>query len=383
MRIPMMKGSRMAMHEGLNIRFLKLLGYFSLLIVVFILFSLPTRLVGAETKKQETEHYCLSCHSNPDLSMELPDGETLSLFISPETIENSTHSQEGIECEACHTEIKGYPHPEIEYQSKRELSRAYYLSCRKCHSANYEKTLDSIHAKAAEAGNLDAPVCTDCHGAHSIQAFDQPRAIVSKTCGRCHEDVFDQYIESIHGGALIGENNPDVPLCTDCHGVHNIQDPGSPQFHSSTPDLCAGCHADPELMQKYGLSSNVYNLYELSWHGVDVSVYKAMWPTIRHESAVCTDCHGIHNIRSAQDPKSMVYPDNLLQTCQKCHKDASPNWTSAWTGHNEISLERTPYLFYVKQFYITFSRLVLWLSIAYVGLQLLRSIVNRVRRSIA
>jgi hypothetical protein len=371
------------MHDGLKITKFKIAGFaLTLLMAGFILLSLPSEIARAEQKKQETEQYCLSCHSNPDLSMELADGEALSLYISPEIIESSVHSQEGIECEACHTEITSYPHPEIEYRNKRELSRSYYLACRKCHSANYEKTLDSIHADAAEAGNMESPVCTDCHGAHSVQSSDRPRAMVSQTCGRCHDLVFEEYVESVHGGALMDEDNQDVPLCTDCHGVHNISDPGSPQFHSSSPDLCAGCHANPELMEKYGLSSNVYDLYELSWHGVDVAVYKAMWPTIRHESAVCTDCHGIHNMRSTLDPDSMVHPNNLLKTCRECHPDAGPNWTSAWTGHHEISFERTPYLFYVEQFYLTFSRAVLWLSIVYVGLQLLRSIVNRVRRSI-
>ncbi len=371
----------MEMFDGLKTRKFKITATaFALLIAGILLLALPVGIAEAEQKKQETEHYCLSCHGDPDLNMELADGETLSLYISPGTMESSVHSQAGIECEACHTEIKSYPHPEIEYRNKRELSRSYYLACRKCHSANYEKTLDSIHADAAEAGDMDSPVCTDCHGAHSVQALDQPRSVVSTTCGSCHEKVFDQYSDSVHGGALMDEDNQDVPLCTNCHGVHNISDPGSPQFHTSSPDLCAGCHADTELMEKYGLSSNVYDLYELSWHGVDVAVYKAMWPTIRHESAVCTDCHGIHNMLSAQDPNSMVHPDNLLNTCQKCHPDAGPNWTSAWTGHHEISFERTPYLFYVEQFYLTFSRLVLWLSIAYVGLQLLRSIVNRARR---
>ena len=59
-----------------------------------------------------------------------------------------------------------------------------------------------------------------------------------------------------------------------------------------------------ELMDKYGLPSDVYNLYKLSWHGVDVSVYKSRWPTIWHDSAVCTDCHGVHDILQTGDPQS-------------------------------------------------------------------------------
>lgn len=77
----------------------------------------------------------------------------------------------------------------------------------------------------------------------------------------------------------------------------------------------------------------------------------------------------------------MVNPEHLLSTCQQCHEDVGPNWTGAWTGHNEISLERTPYLFYVNNFYKTFTYLVLGLSVVYVVLQIIRNTVNRARRS--
>jgi predicted CXXCH cytochrome family protein len=359
--------------------FSKLL-FVSILSLIFL--GVHTTPVRAEENPQQTEIYCLSCHSNPDLSTELPSGETLSLYISPENIQESIHSPMGIECEACHTDITTYPHPELGYESKRELARAYYLACQKCHSENYNKTLDSMHAEAAAGGNLDAPICTDCHGAHYIKPPDQPRSLISETCGKCHTDIYEAYKGSIHGSALIEQDNPDVPVCTDCHGVHNIQDPRTGLFRIETPEMCAGCHANEDLMSKYGLTADVYDLYQLSWHGVDVSVYKAKWPTIWHESAICTDCHGIHDILSADNPSSTVNPSNLLHTCQKCHPTAGPNWTDAWTGHNEVSFERTPFLYSTKTFYDGFIPAVLWISGIYVILQIIRSTVDRARRSL-
>ena len=331
---------------------------------------------------QKTEEYCLSCHGKSDLSMTLPDGTPLSLFVDQNDLDHSVHSPLGIECEACHTNITTYPHPAINFQTRRELSRSYYEACKKCHSANYEKTLDSMHATLAQQGKLDAPVCTDCHGAHNVQKPDQPRARVSTTCSQCHADVYTQYKDSVHGSALIQEDNPDVPVCTDCHGVHNIQDPRTAQFRIATPELCAGCHTDPQRMAKYNLSTDVYSLYQTSFHGVDVSVYRANWPTIRHDSAVCTDCHGVHDIRKTEDPQSKVNQVNLLATCQKCHPAAGPNWTSAWTGHNRIDASRTPLLYDVDRFYSIFVPFVLWLSVIYVGLQILHAIVDRVRSNL-
>lgn len=348
-------------------------------LLLSILLVLP---VNAEPSAQETEKYCLSCHDNPDLNITLPSGEVLSLFISQDVISHSVHSPMGIECEACHTNITTYPHPEITFQTARELSLSYYQACQKCHSSNYEKTLDSMHATVAASGNQDAPVCTVCHGAHNVRPPDEPRALISETCSKCHGDIVEVYKNSVHGKALIDENNPDVPVCTDCHGVHNIQDPRTNEFRVQSPEMCADCHANQELMSKYGLSSDVYSIYKTSWHGVDVSVYKARWPNIWHDSAVCTDCHGIHNIFDTEDPNSMVNPANLLATCQQCHPGVGPNWTDSWTGHNEISLERTPALFYVERFYSSFTPFVLWLSIIYVALQAIRSIVDRVRSSL-
>jgi predicted CXXCH cytochrome family protein len=355
----------------------------SLLSIGVLIWTSPARAGAPRTDpQQKTEEYCLSCHNNPDLSMTLPSGEELSLYISPQTLIQSVHSPAGIECEACHTTITTYPHPKQTFSDRRSLSRSYYLACQKCHAANYEKTLDSMHNEIAEKGNLDAPICTDCHGAHEVRDPNQPRSLVSTTCGHCHQEIFSDYQKSIHGQALIEDNNLDVPVCTDCHGVHNVQDPRTEAFRIQTPEMCAGCHADPDLMSKYNLPSNVYSLYELSWHGVEVSVYKARWPTIWHDTAVCTDCHGIHDILDSTNPASSVHPDNLLATCQKCHPDAGPNWTGAWTGHEEIDQEKTPFLFYTQAFYTSFTPVVLWASIIYVILQILRATVDRVKRSI-
>jgi predicted CXXCH cytochrome family protein len=349
---------------------------------VLLLSLLLVAPASAESPAQETEKYCLSCHGDPNLKTTLPSGETLSLYVSQDVISHSVHSPLGIECEACHTGISTYPHPATTFQTKRELSRTYYQACQKCHPGNYAKTQDSMHAQAAEKGNLNAPICTDCHGAHDVSKPDEPRARISETCSKCHSAIVETYKQSVHGKALIEENNPDVPVCTDCHGVHNIQDPRTVQFRVQSPELCAGCHANQELMSKYGLSADVYSIYKRSWHGVDVSVYEARWPTIWHDSAVCTDCHGIHDILKTDDPASRVNPTNLLKTCQKCHPGAGPNWTGAWTGHNEISLERTPFLFYVDKFYTSFTPFVLWVCIIYVVLQIIRAIVDRVRSSL-
>jgi len=371
-----------------NKRLSRLVPILVLLLIAVVLILYPNSRVHADDgitqplPQQDPNETCLSCHGDPDLSMTLPSGETLSLFISDEALQQSVHNQLGISCRGCHPEIVSYPHPEIDYSNHRELSRSLYLACQTCHANNYNRTMDSMHAQVAEAGNLEAPICTNCHGTHDIRPPDQPRSLISETCGHCHTTIFQEYEGSVHGAALMMEGNSDVPVCTDCHGVHNIQDPRTALFRIETPELCAGCHADQELMARYGLPNDVYDIYQISWHGVDVSVYKANWPSIWHESAVCTDCHGVHQILKTEDPQSTVNPANLLTTCQKCHAEAGENWIGAWTGHDEVSRERTPFVYYTQAFYNAFTPVVLAISALYVLLQIIRATVSRVRRSL-
>jgi len=70
--------------------------------------------------------------------------------------------------------------------------------------------------------------------------------------------------------------------------------------------------------------------------------------TTWHNSAVCTDCHGVHGILKTDD-RLRREPGNLLATCQKCHPSAGPNWTGAWVGHNRIDVQQTPLLYYTEQ----------------------------------
>lgn len=343
--------------------------------LLFLIFLFPQWTSKANNSTED----CLGCHSNKELNKKLINGDILYLYISPEDYLTSTHNDQNIECDTCHIDISDYPHPTSEFNSIRDLSLNYYKTCQKCHSANYTKTQDSIHDKLATGGNKNTPICTDCHGAHYIKPITEPRSLISSTCGNCHGTIFKEYELSVHGRAFLEEKNQDVPVCTDCHGVHDIQEPTTPQFRNENPELCASCHADKQLMTKYGLTSEVYDIYNFSWHGIDLSIFKSQWPTIQHESAVCSDCHGIHNIRRASDPQSTVNPNNLNSTCQKCHPNAGKYWTQAWTGHNPISLNKTPFLFYATNFYGIFIPIILWTSIIYVLLQVLRLFVERAR----
>lgn len=309
------------------------------------------------TPSSEPWDFCLTCHSASGLSMAFPNGDTVALTFPVDAFRQSVHG-DLLMCEACHSAQRQVPHPPVNADSRREYSIASYETCKSCHFANYTKTLDSVHFSALSLGNPDAPVCTDCHGAHDVLSTDHPRSGIPQICAKCHAEVYSDYEESVHGQALIDLENEDVPACTDCHGVHNIQGASANSFRLEVPELCGSCHADGERMAKYGLSTSVLRTYLHDFHGVTVTLARKKDPDILSYEAVCSDCHGIHDIVSTKAASSPVLKANLLVTCQSCHPGASEHFPAAWLSHYEPSLERAPLVFFVKGFYRIFIPLV-------------------------
>jgi predicted CXXCH cytochrome family protein len=293
--------------------------------------------------------------------MLLQNGEQLSLFIDSEGYAQSVHGQGGYACIQCHTGLRGYPHPSFQAADRRDLSLQLYAACQRCHSGEYERTLDSAHEQARDRGVLEAAVCTDCHGAHDTRRLTdtqsgallpESRNWIPQTCARCHNAIYEKYLTSVHGAALLEEDNPDVPTCIDCHGVHSIEDPTTAAFRLDSPQLCAGCHTDPERMGKYGISTQVLDTYVADFHGTTVTLFEKQSPDAETNKPVCFDCHGVHDIRRTDDPvKGLQVRENLLARCQVCHPDASSNFPDAWLSHYVPSAERHPLVFAVDTFY--------------------------------
>jgi hypothetical protein len=64
-------------------------------------------------------------------------------------------------------------------------------------------------------------------------------------------NVVKSYLEDFHGRTvtLMAQEDRDIwteePVCTDCHGVHDIQradDPDSPVIKENLSSTCSGCH---------------------------------------------------------------------------------------------------------------------------------------------
>jgi len=317
---------------------------------------------------------CLGCHGDSSLSVSLPSGETRSLYVKVEAFRASVHGNK-LTCTDCHQDITEVPHASRPFRSLREFTVAYYEQCKRCHFANYTKTLDSVHYQSLARGDKTAPLCVDCHGAHDVQPARGPGARLSASCTRCHEGVATVYAKSVHGRGT--EANHDVPTCTDCHRSHDVSGPSTANWQRHIPDLCSNCHSSKALMDKYGLSANVTQTYVADFHGMTASLQKNDGTRETSVVALCTDCHGVHDIMKADEPGSQVLRANLVKTCARCHEGAGENFPAAWMSHYEPTWEKAPLVYGVQKFYdvlIPFMMIGLVLQIL---LHFWRVVVNR------
>lgn len=300
------------------------------------------------------ENYCLSCHGY-SLNMSFRNKETISLTVDRVVLETSVHNK--LSCSDCHYGFSSEEHPQRNFRTKREYSLASSESCRRCHFDKYTKTMESIHFSKSSQGNLKAPVCTDCHGSHSISHGSKDRAVTTKRCQQCHPEIYDIYARSVHGKALFDEHNQDVPICIDCHKAHDIGNPLTLEWHERIPEMCGNCHSNKAVMEKYGLSTEVLKTYLSDFHGVTLGFYKKQRESLYKPArpiAVCTDCHGTHNISSTRGTEAAILKVNLVKRCRQCHQNAPKDFPDAWLSHYEPNMKSAPLVFIVNLLYKIF-----------------------------
>ena len=193
--------------------------------------------------------------------------------------------------------------------------------------ASYQQ---SVHGHAVAAGSEKAAVCTDCHGTHEILDAKDSKSPIFKfnvplTCGHCHDQISKEFQWSIHGQA-VAKGNWQAPVCTDCHGIHSIKahnDPNSPVSAQNVGQAtCARCHEGVRLSQEFGVQGRRETTYLASYHGL----------ASRGGSQVvanCASCHGTHSIFPSSDPRSTIHRANLARTCGQCHPGVTEKFTSA------------------------------------------------------
>jgi cytochrome b subunit of formate dehydrogenase len=208
---------------------------------------------------------------------------------------------------------------------------------------------ESVHGKAVARGSTKAAVCTDCHDHHAVLPANDPlsgifKFNVARTCGHCHVGIAAKYTASVHGKALT-RGNWNAPVCTDCHGIHTISK-AADQVRGPRSS-CARCHEGVRLTQEFGVAGTRVSSYEASYHGLA----RRMGSTL---AADCSSCHGAHDILPSSDPGSAINPRNLQKTCGKCHAGAQANFTHGKIHRSDGDVSDTPskIVTWIKRIYI-------------------------------
>jgi len=417
---------------------------------------------------------CLACHADRDLKRDKPvPGRADSLFVDAKALGASAHT--GLECVACHRTATA-PHEALprvrcadchdtvratltesahgglakpgtappactSCHGTHEVRRAAAMSidtCGGCHARQLSVYRKSIHGRSRARGETEAATCASCHGAaHALRAKADPQAPtyhlnLPRTCAQCHADpdlarrhhitvgnVYQLYMDSIHGRAVSKSGLLVAANCSDCHGSHEIQprtEPTSRVFRANIPATCGGCHAGVQhdyTQSVHGLAvargdtrapvcTDCHSAHQIRrteaapWqldvikecgtcHAESLKTYRDTF----HGKvtalgfarvAKCADCHGSHTILPAADPRSRVAAPNILTTCRPCHPAATEKFTEFHPHADPTDRARFPKLYWT---WLAMTALLVG-TFGFFGLHTLlwlpRSLVERWRR---
>jgi len=158
--------------------------------------------------------------------------------------------------------------------------------------------------------------CADCHqDLAGVKDFPHKEKLAPVNCGACHEDVQQVYHTSLHSYAR-ERGNGRAPNCAGCHGAHDIlpgSDANARSARQNIPKMCASCHGEAGLLtDRLVRLERAAQSYAASIHGKASRMGNAT-------AAICTDCHGVHDLKGPLDPSSTINPQNIDKTCGKCH----------------------------------------------------------------
>ncbi|MDP8222013.1 MAG: cytochrome c3 family protein [Candidatus Lernaella stagnicola] len=277
----------------------------------------------ASTPKPTTQD-CMGCHDGmaaeagpeekaemlepnpPEWKVEGPKAGAkragVSLTIDLKKMKDAVH---GTDCLGCHADITKLNHN----------AKLQPVKCGNCHDDYVEAYFSSAHWRAAKEGNVNSPVCADCHGAHymvspSEEGSSVYRENVAKTCGQCHATdklpghqragALEEWNGSIHAQRKDGKRVN--ATCNDCHSSHEVGPFRGSVAKANISRTCGKCH---EKSRKD---------FEAGAHGAALAAGNLSSPT-------CTDCHGAHLVKAVSDPDSQVYGYKAVRgVCGQCHQ---------------------------------------------------------------
>jgi hypothetical protein len=285
-------------------------------LLVFI--TLPDA-IAAESALSPADAVCLGCHAIEGLEKKLPSGESLSLNVSGQVFERSVHRVIG--CAGCHgyIDLGSHPATSTEIRSLREYSIARAEGCRLCHDAAFKEYEGSLHFARIREGNALAPVCTGCHGSHSVS----PRTAY-ETCVRCHSAALGAHGKWLPNAGLHHE----VVSCAACHA------PAAPRMldlrlYDSKKKQWVTEKEDSPVFEQLASSADADS------NGLDAVELQNLLRDINRHAATPMILRGRVELRSNVEAHRLTGKAEAIRACDNCHRyGAEPfeNVTVSMTG---------------------------------------------------
>jgi cytochrome b subunit of formate dehydrogenase len=159
----------------------------------------------------------------------------------------------------------------------------------------------------------------------------------------CHAEPAEQFKASVHGRA-VEKGIAAAPVCTNCHGEHSIlsrKSAASPVHPNHIRETCAQCHGNVRLSRRFGLPSDRIISFDASFHGLAA---KAGSQSV----ANCASCHGFHKILRSSEPAATTHAKNLPATCGQCHPGAGTRFALGPIHQAENSQAESPAVAWVR-----------------------------------
>jgi hypothetical protein len=265
------------------------------------------------------ENTCISCHQGLGGMHEA---------ITADWAE-SVHAQRGVGCVSCHggdptqAEAEAAMSPEAGYLGPLPKDRIPGL-CGSCHTRvdlmrpfdlptdQLDQYWQSQHGQALLEGDPNVATCFDCHDGHRVLKVSDPASEVYPSnepamCARCHADEalmgpygiptdqYDLYQKSVHGTAMLENQDLRAPTCSTCHGKHGAAPPG----YQQVANVCGQCHAKTEDYYLHGA------------HKIGMTGQAA---------PECVTCHGQHDVPI---PTRNLFLGTDERHCGMCHAPGS------------------------------------------------------------
>ena len=266
------------------------------------------------------ENTCISCH--------------MGLGGRSEQITNdwseSIHAQRGVGCVSCHggdptqADADQAMSPEAGYLGPLPKERIPGL-CGSCHTRvdlmrpfdlptdQLDQYWQSQHGQALLEGDPNVATCFDCHDQHRVLKASDPSSQVypanePKMCADCHADEalmapygiptnqYELYQKSVHGIALLEEQDLRAPTCSTCHGTHGAAPPG----FQEVANVCGQCHTATE------------DYYLAGAHKSGM---------VGEAAPRCVTCHGRYDVMPATRD---LFLGTEERHCGSCHAPGSP-----------------------------------------------------------